>query len=100
VGFNQWLIPIQATLSALPWRWKTWDHAGRKDSGSREQRRSARASRRSGKLAEHPLVGTVNVAGAWMASLPRPRARKPDQSSQAMPARGFMCRERCFAITL
>jgi len=52
------------------------------------------------KLAEHPLVGGMNVAG-MMASLPL----SPDKAKRAKFAMdegtaGFMCRERCFANNL
>ncbi|MEP2919721.1 MAG: aspartate aminotransferase family protein [Sulfitobacter sp.] len=52
------------------------------------------------KLAEHPLVGGMNVAG-MMASLPL----SPDKDNRAKFAMdegtaGFMCRERCFANNL
>jgi len=52
------------------------------------------------KLAEHPLVGGMNVAG-MMASLPL----SPDKDKRAKFAMdegtaGFMCRERCFANNL
>ncbi|UWR22388.1 aspartate aminotransferase family protein [Sulfitobacter sp. S190] len=52
------------------------------------------------KLAEHPLVGGLNICG-MMASLPL----TPDKASRAKFAMepgtvGFMCRERCFANNL
>lgn len=52
------------------------------------------------KLAEHPLVGTINLKG-MMGSIPL----SPHKESRAMFAGnegtiGFMCRERCFANNL
>ncbi len=52
------------------------------------------------KLAEHPLVGTVNVAGL-MASLPlSPRKETRSKFAGDAGTVGFMCRERCFANNL
>jgi len=52
------------------------------------------------KLAEHPLVGTVNVAGL-MASLPlSPRKETRSKFAGDAGTVGYMCRERCFANNL
>jgi putrescine---pyruvate transaminase len=52
------------------------------------------------KLAEHPLVGGVNVSGL-MASLPlSPRKETRSKFAGATGTVGYMCRERCFANNL
>ena len=52
------------------------------------------------KLAEHPLVGTANVAGL-MASLPlSPRKETRSKFAGDAGVVGYICRERCFANDL